>query len=551
MLEASVLKPPPAANPGEWPTEQLRAYYTSTEAASVRRRELRAWRVVEQLATQANDMADPTRRSELLADIREVVKAVEQARVPPVPERIEVGWSLFSFWQHAINRVGRGTSAAANLTPASSADSSRQPPLPSTYWQPPARLHSLDLYAGYGRAEPPDHDDVIWNYHAPKTGAGAHPGFTVRVGTRELKVKFAEVHSEAFAARIFAALGYHVPEVDHAPRLRVRYDRRLLREFHQRADLQSQLRLFGVLPLYRIRYQVRFDPFDSLAAAVLRDGRVLTAAELRRRLFPTAWQQAHPEDRPENFDPAFEREIDHLVTQPANVEPEAAPGRAVGAWSFAGPDQVARRELRGLALLAAWVCWFDSRPVNTRLRVHEMTDGSLELRHHLTDLGGCLGKSRGFMLATVGRPNDFAWSFTRPRRVQGPGRMTIPFRITGFQPIAETPAFREMTRDDARWMARWIGQLTEAQIVAALIAAGFDSATTRLYAEKLIARRDQMIRDLELTDEIPLLRGRQTDRGFDYDPAVEDAATALRPDGRRVTAPLGDSVVREGKLESR
>ena len=53
-----------------------------------------------------------------------------------------------------------------------------------------------------------------------------------------------------------------------------------------------------------------------------------------------------------------------------------------------------------------------------------------------------------------------------------------------------------MTIDDAQWMARLIGQLTEPQIVQALIGSGYDSAHVRLYAAKLIRRRDQMVMDL-------------------------------------------------------
>jgi hypothetical protein len=63
-----------------------------------------------------------------------------------------------------------------------------------------------------------------------------------------------------------------------------------------------------------------------------------------------------------------------------------------------------------------------------------------------------------------------------------------------------------MTLDDARWMGRWIGQLSEEQIRQALAAAGFGAARVRVYTDKLISRRDQMIRDLGLVDEIGLLR---------------------------------------------
>ena len=55
-------------------------------------------------------------------------------------------------------------------------------------------------------------------------------------------------------------------------------------------------------------------------------------------------------------------------------------------------------------------------------------------------------------------------------------------------------------------MARLIGQLTEEQLRAALIGSGYAATETKVYQEKLVSRRDQMVRDLGLTTEIPLLR---------------------------------------------
>ena len=81
--------------------------------------------------------------------------------------------------------------------------------------------------------------------------------------------------------------------------------------------------------------------------------------------------------------------------------------------------------------------------------------------------------------------------------------MTTPFRITGYKPIEDTPAFAEMTLEDARWMARLIAQLSEAQISTALTASGFNAEEVAIYTSRLISRRDQLLRDTRLTDEFP------------------------------------------------
>jgi len=55
-------------------------------------------------------------------------------------------------------------------------------------------------------------------------------------------------------------------------------------------------------------------------------------------------------------------------------------------------------------------------------------------------------------------------------------------------------------------MARLIAQLTETQIREALAASGFNTDEVEIYAEKLMSRRDQLIRDCKLEGDIPLLR---------------------------------------------
>jgi hypothetical protein len=128
------------------------------------------------------------------------------------------------------------------------------------------------------------------------------------------------------------------------------------------------------------------------------------------------------------------------------------------------------------------------------------------------------------------------------------GRHFVPFRITGFKPIERTPAFQEMTLDDARWMARLIAQRSETQLVEALIVAGFDSAHVRLYMEKLVSRRDQMLRDLGLADAIPPLRPDGVDRHFTYVPALDGKMRCTRRDGQETLARTSDAVVAQGRV---
>src|ERR1043166_4304380 len=108
-------------------------------------------------------------------------------------------------------------------------------------------------------------------------------------------------------------------------------------------------------------------------------------------------------------------------------------------------------------------------------------------------------------------------------------------------------AFETMTFEDALWMSRLIGSLTERQLIEALIASGYDSAEVRLYSEKLISRRDQMMIDLALQAEIPLLREHSI-RRFDYSPRREGPVEVKLSSGETVRAPIGERVIRNGRL---
>jgi hypothetical protein len=105
-----------------------------------------------------------------------------------------------------------------------------------------------------------------------------------------------------------------------------------------------------------------------------------------------------------------------------------------------------------------------------------------------------------------------------------------------------------MTFDDARWMARMIGQFTEEQIIQGLIASGWDSAAVRLLTEKLVSRRDQMIKDLELTSEIPPLRPQGARRNISYDPSTDGLIVTTLADGQKITTSVSDQKVVAGCL---
>ncbi|MFO1498325.1 MAG: hypothetical protein U1G07_08040 [Verrucomicrobiota bacterium] len=502
-----------------------------------------------QTGEQALQLPRCSARTELLLRLAEVALAISNNHRSPAPSQLDFLNVPYLFCDALSNPVGKGKSPAANLAPAwnLAVDSSRLDPEASTYWQRPGAIASLDLATGFGRERMPDYTNVVWDYAGPKT-RGWNPGIALTNGARRIKAKFGETHSEPFTGRIFHALGYYVEPSDHVTGLRVRYDRRLFREFNLRQEVALRLRFLFLLPVGTIRLRPYYDPFRCVAEAVCQDGTILSGQELRRRLLLHPDRQK-AEDDPAEFRSAVEGEIAYLVLREANVQEADATGQSIGPWDFEGLGREHRRELRGAGLLAAWLSWFDSRFDNTRLGL--IRDGSgTKLIHYFSDLGGGLGRARGTFRHTTESANDFEWRFTELRKPRGhpdkPGR----FRVIGYEPQEDTGAFREMTIDDARWMARMLGQLTEEQLVQALAASGYAAAELRLYLEKLVSRRDQMIRDLEMEDEIRLLRRGGVDRHFSYDPAA-DRPVRWRTGGEEETLAADDAVIRNGRLMPR
>lgn len=494
-----------------------------------------------------DETAEPSRKV-LQHQLMEIAVALANNHRPSAPAYLGFPQVPFLLADALRNPVAKGHTVASNilLPEGESTDLGLIDPPSSSYWRPRPEISSADLYAGFDRADIPLYATQIWTYAAPKK-AGWNPGFELNSAGQRIKAKFAETHSEPFTSRIFHALGYNVDPTDFVPELKIKYDRRLLREFNLRKDIPMKVGLFFI-PLYTFNFQQQYDPFSFIQHAVLRDGKVVPGAELKQFLLYRSAGKV-PSLEPENFNANREALIDFLVTTAANVQPDEKGMHSIGPWGFEGLGREHLRELRGAGVLAAWLGWWDSRFENTRLRIRKSERGK-ELLHYFSDLGVALGRSRGTFGNSSEKPNDFPWHFTQGKFVNRRGTREWQFKIVNYQPIQDTPAFEQITLDDARWMARRIGALSEQQIASALVAAGFHSAEVRIYTEKLLERRDQLVRDVGLEKEIPLFRTSPI-RSLSYDPFKDGPVRISRPDRPAVQAPRGSLVVRDGRVELR
>ena len=518
---------------------------TALNTPAIDKRIHRGLKELKRLAKELRACDDPAQATELCDAWRETSVAIANLQRSPVPGKVDFFQTPWFFIKRLSRPVGRGRTTATNLT-AHQTDLSRVDPVPSTFWNRPEDVSSENLYYAFGRTNLLLPDQVLCTYAGPKESFGRNPGFDVDFHGTLLKLKFAEVSSEPFAARIFSALGYFTDPTDYAASVRLVYSRAMLQEFNSRKPLSIRFTFLGFVPIFTLHLQRHHDPFGYVLRAVLTNGVVWSGAQLKSHLFHHP-NRSRPEADPANFNPLVEASLAYVETVPANVQTKV--GKSIGPWDLGQLGHPSRRELRGAALLAGWLGWFDTRYDNTRLRVVKV-NGHSELRHVFSDLGGVLGETRGLLYARGELPNAFPWRFTRARSDTKDGNEPAPFPLAGYEPVVRTAAFAEMTVQDARWMARLIGALTEEQITQALVASGFNSAQTRLYLEKLLSRRDQMIIDLGLESDIPLLRGPNTNRRFSYDPQAA-GPIEISVSGRPVQAPIGKERVVSGKLVKR
>jgi hypothetical protein len=162
------------------------------------------------------------------------------------------------------------------------------------------------------------------------------------------------------------------------------------------------------------------------------------------------------------------------------------PGKwsSIGPWDYDTDNHIDDREVRAIAIvMMAWLGSDDLKFNNLRLDAHDNDAGRVAL-----------------VLADVGKEKkttELAWDVG----IRADGRFVHP--DTNAYTVK---AFDRLTTDDAKWAARRVGALSEDQIVACLAAGAFDDAALGVYAEKIIARRDEIVRTFGLQGELGLLR---------------------------------------------
>jgi hypothetical protein len=174
-----------------------------------------------------------------------------------------------------------------------------------------------------------------------------------------------------------------------------------------------------------------------------------------------------------------------------------------------------RRELRGLYVLESWVGSWDTKDQQSLDTFIESKDSLGFVRHHLLDFGASLGAA-----AEGPRPPERGYEFTIDGKAIGlrfltlglyqekwrkiPRDVPIPslgsFESTVYEPdkfktLQPHAAFRERLDGDDYWGAKLVASFSDAQIAAAIDAAGYEDPRVKPALLKLLVeRRDKVMR---------------------------------------------------------
>lgn len=170
----------------------------------------------------------------------------------------------------------------------------------------------------------------------------------------------------------------------------------------------------------------------------------------------------------------YETEIAHLVPELTiegkgsfkNVKLEARPDavKRAGYWLWASNPFVGKPEFQGLKIMMVLFNNWDMKDDNNAILAVK-GEANSDRRFIVSDLGATFGKTGGFMSRSRNKPSDYVKSeFVKAVRGN-----QIDFSYSG----KNGKLFDDINVSDAKWLAGWLGKLSDEQIKDAFRAANY------------------------------------------------------------------------------
>ncbi len=324
----------------------------------------------------------------------------------------------------------------------------------SSYWQKPknisttnmkdaARGKTVDLYDGIKPSFPEDnvfyYDEVKHSDTKPKIDAYA---FTAEGKKKKFKLKFgAELHSDPTVSVLTMALGFPTDLTKHARNIRL-----ILGKKVTLSDIKRDWELY-------YRRDTEFKNYN-IEKYIVETG--VDAEGNNFILFNEGLIEAKP------------KELERL-----------------GGWNFKDVGRPTLRELRGLTIVQMWLNNTDIKEfANNRQLLKENDDGEISRHHIISDLG------YGFGSLFPELPELYPMNM-----VYATSRDSV---ILNYRTSHATAMQHNLTVADARWATRLIAALTREQLEDAVKIGAWPQCIARIYTEKMISRRNDLVKHLAL-----------------------------------------------------
>lgn len=157
----------------------------------------------------------------------------------------------------------------------------------------------------------------------------------------------------------------------------------------------------------------------------------------------------------------------------------------IGFFVRSGMGKDLKREHRGFALFMAWIMDIDSKDDNDKVKLVPYTTENGQLSYKVvlssSDMGASLAGNN---------PNVFNYDFVKSVKYKHGDVSEVEFN---YRRIYDLKIINAVNIDDARWMARLMGQLTYEQIKNAFLSGGYPTLVAEYYTQLMIMKRSQLI----------------------------------------------------------
>lgn len=335
-------------------------------------------------------------------------------------------------------------------------DLSKLDPINSSFWQKPDEISKVDIHQAalgktlnlYKNTKTDLPDDLVFYFDEVKHSA-TKPKIDVysldaKKKKRKFKLKFAgEMHSDPTVSSLMMALGFGADVTHYVRNATLILGKKTL------SDLIKDWEVYYGRNTSREKLVVE----DYIVKqGVNRDG--------------------------ENY----------VVLKETLVEMKPDEIERIGGWQPSNNGNQSLRELRGLYIIQMWLDNNDLKEFNNnRLLLKSLDQKSFEKFHIISDVGTALGSV--FREA----PKLYSWDMISKRSKKD---LDINFRSSQRLSLRN-----KITFSDARWAARLIAELTRDQIKAAVRRGGWPQCVQDIYVEKLVSRRNNLVKELGLLGE--------------------------------------------------